>query len=359
VADVEICAPTTDGLFTIDQNLNYIPDLNVDTPSVKNGDVKTVNGNLVVTFKLKPNQKWSDGSPLTANDLVFGTKLAIAIGNSTGYDQITNFKVIDARTLQCTYNGQFAPFVPYAPVPEPQAYLQKKYGSTDMNTIASKFVTDLYNSPSDVTNGPYKISSWATGNIVLVPNPYYNAMPADKSHPRLAQLKFVTISGDESGLAAALGSPNAGVDKAEDFQASDLPVLYGSKYHITVQPALFVEHLELNEAGPLKDPKLRQALQYAIDKTSLFHQLFPAIKDPNTFLLKTALPNTSPWADKSAKLSEYNPAKAKALLKAAGYATDYNGPGKHLFLRFATTTTAVRQKDFQILSRDWAAVGIQ
>lgn len=362
VADTEVCTPMMDGLFTVDNHLNYIPDLNSDVPTQQNGEVKIVNGNMVVTFKLKPNLKYSDGTPLTVQDIIFDTKLEIAVGNSTGIDQITNMKAIDDRTLQVTYNGLYAPYIGFAPpATNPivsQAYLEKKYGTSDFNTIVSKFSNDLYNSPSDEWSGPFKLQSFSNGNIVEVPNPNYNALPPDSSHPRYAQFKFVTVSNDESSLAAALGSPNAGVNQAEDFQPSDLPLLYASKYHITVQPALFYEHLELNQNGPLKDIRLRQALQYAVNKVSLVHQLFPQVKDPASLVMRTPVPLASPWADNSVPISEYNVAKAKALLKSAGYSTDYNGPGKHLYLKFATTGATVRQKDFQILSKFWANVGV-
>jgi peptide/nickel transport system substrate-binding protein len=347
-------------LYTVDNHLNYIPYLATNIPTRSNGGVTISGGNTVVTYKLKPN-KWSDGTPETASDFVFGTKMCIDIGcGNSGLALITNLQAVNASTLRVTYKGLYAPYYSEgAPVSFPQHYLQKKYGTSDLKAIEAKFTTDSYNSPSDVFDGPFKIQSWTNGqSIVLAPNPGFSAFPAKSGHPLPAQIKFVNITSDEAGLATALQSSNSGVDKAEDFQATDLPVLEAGKYHITTQPALFVEHLELNQAGPLKDVRLRQALQYAIDKTALFKALFPQLNDPATYLLKSVLPNASPWANKSIPVSQYNPAKAKALLKAAGYSTDYNGPGKHLYLNFATTTTSVRQKDFQILSRYWANVGI-
>ncbi len=360
VANQEICGAMNTLLFIPDQNLNYFPYLATEIPTIKNGGAKIVNGNLVVTYKLRPN-KWSDGTDETASDFIFGTHLNLAIGNSLGIDQITAMKAVDSHTLQVTYKGTYAPYYTIGqPVSDPQHYFEKKYGSTDLKAIGAKYVNDTYGSPSDVFDGPYKIQSYTNGqSIVLTPNTGFAAFPSRASQPLPAQIKFVNITDNETGLATALQSASSGVDKAEDFQATDLPVLNNaSKYHITNQPALTVEHLELNQGGPLQDPKLRQALQYAVDKETLYHDLFPQVSDPKTFLLKSVLPNSSPWLNKSIGVSEYNPNKAKALLKAAGYATSYFGPGKHLYLTFATTTAPVRQKDFQILSRFWANVGI-
>lgn len=360
-----VCGGTMlDTLFLLDNKLNYQPDLASRIPSQKNGDVKVVNGNLQVTYRLKPNLKWSDGQPLTMDDIIFSVKVQLAAGSAFGLDQITNMSKVDNSTAVFTYKGIYAPFVAYGNPSGPllpQHYITKKYGSTDINTIAQKFATDNYNSPDDVFAGAFKIQSWTTNqSIVLAPNPYFTALPPAPGHQRLQQFVFKTISGNESDLATALGSPNAGVDVAENFQANDLPVLQRSRYKIDAVPSLTVEHVELNNAGVLKDVRLRQAVQYAVNKHALFHQLFPTIPDNqiNGFLLKTVLPNSSPYADKSAQISEYNPTKAKALLKAAGYDASYNGPGKHLTLIFATTSAPIRQKDVGIITRYLAEVGI-
>jgi peptide/nickel transport system substrate-binding protein len=361
VANQEVCAATWDSLFGLDNHLNYFPDLATNIPTFANGGAKTVGGNLVVTYVLKPNLRWSDGAPQTTRDLVFGTNLNLAIGNSFGIDQIKSMQVLDSRRLRVTYKGQYAPYYEFgAPIPLPQAYMQKKYGTSNIRAMASKFTNDVYNSPRDVFNGPFKIGSWTTGqSIVLVPNPYYNALPPASGHPRLAQIKFVNIASEEAALVAALGSPHAGVDKAEDFQVNDLPALNHTRYHISVTPELTVEHLELNQAGPLKDVRLRQALQYAIDKIALYKALFPNdAGDASKFVLRSILPNNSAWRDPSIGISPYNPAKARALMRAAGYSDQYSGSGRHLVLHFYTTRALIRQKDFQILSRYWAAVGV-
>ena len=364
VANQEICGAMQDSMVGLGPDLNYFPDLASEVPSTKNGDVKTVGGNLVVDWKFKPNQKFSDGSPEGASDFVFSVNESLALGNTFGLDQIQNMKILNPTTVEVTYKGIYAPFVAYgSPSPiYPQAYFVKKYGSSDPKAIAAKFGNDVYNSPSDVFNGPFKLQSYtANQSVVLVPNPYYTALPPAAGHPLPAQIVFKNVATNESGLVAQLSSPNSGVDKAEDFQAADLTALANAKgYKVSSVPELTVEHLELNQAGPLKDVRLRQALQYAINKHALYHALFPAVPENqiDNSLLKSVLPNNSPFRDPSIGISEYNPAKAKALLKAAGYATDYNGSGNHLSLRFATTQSTVRQLDFQVLSRDWASIGI-
>lgn len=361
-ASVEGCAAETyDSLAGINNHLADYADLATVLPTIKNGGVKIVGGNQVVTWTLKPNLKWSDGQPLTVDDAMFGVPLNLLNGNNTGLDQIKSMKKISDTVFQVTYKGVYAPYIDYGPTSVyPKHYLEKKYGTTDVTAIAKKFGLDAYNSPSDVFSGPYKIGSWTNGqSISLVPNPYYNALPAAAGHPRPSQIKFVTIASEEQALAQDLQSANAGVDAAEDFQTDDIPTLQGAKsYHIHSVPGLLIEHLELNEAGVLKDVRLRQALQYAVNKVELVHQLFPSLSDPSSIVERTSIPIPNRFYDSRLPISEYSPDKAKTLLKAAGYSTDYNGPGKHLYLKLVATQTGARVKDFGILARYWATVGI-
>jgi len=361
-SDIDVCTPMQDQLFTTDDHLTIRPDLVAYIPTTGNGGAGIVHGNLVVTYRLKPNLRWSDGVPLTADDVIFSVRVNLAVGNTFGLDQIATMTKLDDRTVRFTYRGVYAPYLAYGwPSPLlPRHHLQKKYGTTDVKKIANSVLTDYYNDPNDVWSGPYKLQSWSDGQtIVLVPNPYYSARSPAPGHPRLQQIKYVTVSTSGPNLSVDLHAPRIGIDMADGFEFDDLPRLTHTAYHITAQPALAVEHLELNQAGALRDVRLRQALQYAIDKRALFKELFPSVSNADDFLLRTVLPNASPWTDTSLRVSAYNPARARALLRAAGYADRYGGPGRHLTLNFVTFAgSSIRQTTFGILQKDWARVGI-
>jgi peptide/nickel transport system substrate-binding protein len=367
---VEACAAETyDSIWAFDQNLKYFPDLAQNIPTRQNGEVKVVNGNLVLTIKLKPNLKWSDGTPLTADDVVFSYPVDLKAGSWVPAP-LKSIKAIDAHTVQETFDGQYGAYLAYGqPSPVlPKHYLVKKYGTSDPAKIALKFANDPYNSPSDVNSGPYMVKSFtANQSVVLVQNPYYNALPAAPGHPRPSQIKFVAVTNEANALAQDLQSAHAGVDAAEDFQTDNLPVLSAAKhYHVHNLPGLFVEFLNINESGVLRNVRLRRALQLAVPKVTLYHQLFPTVRNPADFVLRTMTPLPNTFRDKTIPISKYDPAQALSLLKSAGYSTGcsapgpacYNAPGKHLQLRFAATQTSTRQKNFQILNRYWAAVGI-
>lgn len=372
VVQQEVCGGTMeDSLFLLDDRLTYQPDLALNVPSTRNGEVKIAGGKLLVTYRLKPNLKWSDGAPLTVDDFIFSVLVNIDAGNSAGLDQIQSMRKVDATTVVVTYKGQYAPFVAYGnPQPLlPRHYLIKKYGTSDPKAVAAKFLLDTYNSPSDVFSGAFKIGSWTAGSeIDLTPNPYYTALPPAPGHARLAGFRFKSYVGATAGssaLAVKLLSPQTDADQAEDFQYNDIALLRKSNYQVTSLPALYVEHLELNQGGVLKDVRLRQALQAALDKAALFKTVFPDLAgQTNDYLLHTVLPNLSPFDDKSEAFSAYNPQRARALLKTAGYS--YRDAGGHLirgakgqlYLNFATTSTTIRQQVEGLIAQSWARVGI-
>jgi ABC-type transport system substrate-binding protein len=70
VADVELAGAMVDGLLNFDENGHFFADLATEVPTSANGGIKVTNGVETVTYHLKPNQKWSDGSPITNADWV-------------------------------------------------------------------------------------------------------------------------------------------------------------------------------------------------------------------------------------------------------------------------------------------------
>src|SRR5579883_2505653 len=125
---VEACtAETYDSLIAYDQNLHYFPDLLQNIPTASNGEAKVVNGNLVLTLKLKPNLKWSDGSPITADDIVFSYPVDVAAGSWVA-TPLLSIKKIDNLTAQETFKGVYGAYIAYGwPSPLlPKAYITKK-----------------------------------------------------------------------------------------------------------------------------------------------------------------------------------------------------------------------------------------
>jgi peptide/nickel transport system substrate-binding protein len=401
-ANQQLIAFTSDSALGIDYLGNFYADLATAIPSTSNGGLKVTNGNEVITFHIKPGLKWSDGSPITAADWIapyyigYSTDSASLPGSEddqissvtvNGSDLVINIKGVLGSALQQLNPG-----------PDPWEYYQKKYSAPvtglDMNSfvpanvidpktdnikaslyassglkkLATTWNSDNYTSPNDLFDGPYKIQSWSPDQrYVFAANPYYTALPAAPGHPRPAIIQEVVLS--ETGttyiqdLKAA--STYSEIDSANDFTPDNITDLQQTKYQVANVPGLEYEHLDFNVAptyngapNPVADVRVRTALNYAINKFEYLKALSPA-ENPQVLSLASLIPASSPWSINSQlPQNPYSPAKAMALLKAAGYATSLNGSGKHLVLDYATTSKASRIKSAGLLQRYFALVGV-
>ncbi len=335
-------------------------------PTLANGDARVIGGSFRVTVHLKPTLRWSDGSPLTASDVLFGLKLNLdpAIGNSFGLDEIAHMAAPDAHTMVLTFGDTYGAYLAYAMPPAlPRAYFQRKYRSADIHALALAYRGDPYDSPSDVFSGPYRVAGVAPGQrLTLDPNPSYTAPAGAVSSGARPELRYVALSEDEAALARDLRSGQAGVDVALGLSPATLSELGGLAGGLQARalPSLAVEHLELNMATPaLRDIRVRQALQYAIDKRAFVRALFPAAVGAAAPVATSLIPAVSPYHDGSIPVSLYDPARARALLSAARYVTTPNGAGRHLTLTLVTVRDLTRQREADLLTKSLAAVGVR
>jgi len=334
-------------LVGFDDRLRPYAALAARVPTLANGDVRVTGGGMTVTIHLKPGLRFSDGSPLTSSDVAFGllVNLDAAIGNSFGLDEIAHYVTPDARTVVLQFGDLYGAYLAYALPPAlPRRYFERKYHTSNIHALALAYRRDPYASPSDVFSGPYRVVEVAPGQrLTLASNPYFTALRAAGTRP---ELRYTVLSYDESALAQDLRARDAGVDLALGLGPATLPGLRGLPgLRVTTSPSLTVEHLELNQATPvLRSLGVRQALQLVIDKRALVRALFPA---------------SSPYHGSSIGVSPYNPAGARRLLAAAGYATTSNGAGRHVMLSLVTTNDPTRQREADLIARAWAAIGVR
>jgi peptide/nickel transport system substrate-binding protein len=152
-------------LVGFDAQLHPYAGLAARVPTLQNGDVRVQGGGMRVTVHLRPGLRFSDGSPLTAADVVFGLRLNrdIALGNSFGLDEIARISAPNPQTVVLQFADLYGAYLAYAMPPAlPRAYLQHKYHSTDLHTLALSYARDPYNSAQDVFSGPYHIGEMAS-----------------------------------------------------------------------------------------------------------------------------------------------------------------------------------------------------
>ncbi len=346
-------------LMQVDTKGNYVAsDLLVEAPTEQNGGIKE--NPFTITYKLKPEAVWDDGSQITSEDVKFTwdaiMKTTGTVGTS-GYDQITSISTTDPKTAVITFK-------------QPYAAWGDLFGSTSANGVVLKkaaFGTkvDLKNDMQTsygFSGGPWKLTSYSQQQIVLVRNDkYWNK---DKI-PNLDQVTLVPRTEQSTELnSLRTGEALSAYPQPTPAITKQLAVP-GLKY--TSGAGNTYEGLWLNHgAFPFDDPQVRLAFGYAMDRQGVIDSLYKA-DFPDLKVLNCAgwVPNVSDWCDNNqfADLT-YQPDKAKSTLQAAGWTMGGDGiftkGGKRLSIQFSTTAGNKTREDTQQLLKEKAkAAGVE
>ncbi|CAM3858702.1 ABC transporter substrate-binding protein [Mesobacillus zeae] len=259
------------------------------------------------TLKLRKGVKFHDGTDFNAEAVVFnferwkaGNKERFYYYNSQFGDVIKEVKAVDEHTVEFTLNRVLAPFYknlamsPFA-IASPAA-VEKHGGKFTENPVGT---------------GPFKFKEWKRNDkVTIVKNENY----WKKGLPKLDSVIFRVIPEN----SARLNALNTGeVDLIDGVNFSDVKSIEkNDKLQTFFRPSLNVAYLGLNnERGPLKDKKVRQALNYAVDKKALVDAFYAGAAEPAV----NPMPKTVAGYNDAVKDYEYDPEKAKQLLKEAGY----------------------------------------
>lgn len=356
---------TTDGmiarlmfepLVSADAKGNTVPILVTEVPTGQNGGISK--DGLTVTYHMRKDAKWTDGVPVTSKDVKFSYDAIMNPKNNiisrNGYDDIAKLDTPDDNTVVVHLKQKFAPFVNTffaesdQPYPVAPAHVLSKY--PDINTIP-------FNNSPDVSDGPFKFVRWVHGDhIELAANPNFFI-----AKPKLDRITIRIVT-DENTTVNLLRTHD--VDWM--FQASitnypkvkDIPET--TLHWVDVNG---YEDVQLNAQRPyLKDVRVRQAVQYAIDKqrivdTLTFGQNKIALEDQPPFM----------WSyNGTLKPIPHDVAKAKQLLSQAGWTpgpdgiVQKNGEKLTLVLVSNNSNATRRQNAVQIQSmlKD-AGIGVE
>jgi ABC-type transport system substrate-binding protein len=193
--------------------------------------------------------------------------------------------------------------------------------------------------------GPYLLKSYRQGSsIVLTKNPkYWNS----KAYP-LGGVNFTQVT---QGPEAATALTSGAVDMIQ-VEPENYPQLKGdSNVGISVAKSYDYMAIELRQnTGPFANEKVRAALEYAVDRRALNKVVFDGLGEP----AYQAVPSWSPGYSKSLGTADaYNPSKAKAMLKAAGFT---NGVPFTLIIPSGDATFA---RAVALLQQELAAAGFK
>jgi len=282
----------------------------------------TASGNTW-TFKLRPGVKFSDGSPLTAADVVFTLDRVGKVPNSPSsykvyLQKVEKVEAVDPLTVRITTS-------------EPYPLLPTNMGSLPIMSAKAaagpapegKTTTELNAGNGLVGAGPYKFVSWKRGSeIIFERNPYYWG-PA----PAWDRVIYRPISNPAARVAALLAGD---VDMVEDPPTDDLERLQKDpKLTVVTKASNRIIYVALDQHGeptpgiqgtngknPLLDKRVREALSLAIDRQALVSRTMGGVATAAAQLLPYPMFGASKNLVTPAKA---DPERARALLKEAGY----------------------------------------
>jgi peptide/nickel transport system substrate-binding protein len=282
----------------------------------------TASGNTW-TFKLRPGVKFSDGSPLTAADVVFTFDRVAKVPNSPSsfkiyLQNVTKVEAVDPLTVRITTSH------PYPLLPTNMAQLPIMSAKAASGPAPEgKTTTELNGGNGLVGAGPYKFVSWKRGaEIVFERNPYYWG-----PKPAWDRVIYRPISNPAARVAALLAGD---IDVAEDPPTDDLERLQKDpKLNVVTKASNRIIYVALDQHGepspgiqgtngknPLLDKRVREALSLAIDRQALVSRIMSGIATPAAQLLPYPMFGASKSLVTPVKA---DPEHAKALLKEAGY----------------------------------------
>ncbi|XZO04482.1 MAG: ABC transporter substrate-binding protein [Microcoleus sp.] len=350
-----------------------------------------------IVFTLREGLKWSDGEPMTTDDIIFsydkiyfndkipsGLKDTLRVGMSR---QFPKLKKLDSRRVEFSVAEPFAPFIRYAggiPI-LPAHILQESISNTDSEgkpKFLSTWGTDT-DPKKIVGNGQYRMLSYTPNQrVVLERNPYFWRKDTQgTTQPYIQQIVWQIIENTDTQL---LNFRSGDLDSL-DVQPEVFPLLKREekrgKYTVfnggpdtgSVFMCFNLNQGRNAQNQPFVDPiksrwfatkEFRQAIAYGINRDAMTNNIYRGLGAP----LHSPIPAQSPFylsPKEGLKTYNYDPKKAKELLLTAGF--KYNDAGDLLDregnkVRFTLLMAAgkkVREQMGTQIKQDLGKLGIQ
>jgi peptide/nickel transport system substrate-binding protein len=305
-ASHEIAGLIFNGLVKYDENLNIVGDLAESWDISEDG--------LQITFHLRKGVKWTDGVEFTADDVMFGYKTIIDENTPTPYKedylQVKKAEVLDKYTFRVTYEKPFAP----ALISWGNLVVLPKH------LLEGKKITETPLRRAPIGMGPFIFKKWIPGQeLILDANKdYFEGRPYLDRYiyriipdPATMFLELQTGGIDMMGLTPLQYTKQTNTEFfKKNFRKYRYPVFSYTYFGFNLRHPWF------------KDKRVRQAFAHAIDKQEIIDVVLFGL---GRIATGPYVPGT--WAyNPDVKRYEYNPEKAKRLLKEAGW-VDIDGDG--------------------------------
>lgn len=348
--------------YTVD--LMFLPLVELDKHSNFEGmladSIKTEDS-IHFTIHINDKAKWSDGKPVTAEDLAYSIRMMASpvIANATymlysfegtddagfvesGSDSMSGLTVVNEKTLQITakyplsltsFQNMYGRYLRALP-----KHVLEKYSDEEIMTL------DWFNHP-DVVNGPYILTDYDADHfITFTANKGYW-----KGTPNVDNLNMKIVDGSQIYAGLQSGEIDITQMTMTAIPESDYESIEALDTVTAVFGAPVTNQSVFIQTANLTDKRIRKALVYAIDRQLLVNQMLKGHGE----VIDGFVSSASPYYDDDVEPIQYNPDKARELLQEAGW----DGSRTLRFYVWSGDSTFVNAA--QLIVAQWAEVGVK
>lgn len=306
--DQDLCRLLFRGLTRLDQNGRVVPDLAEAWTATPDG--------LSYTFRLRPNQFWHDGEPVTVDDVLFTIEMVQAPDTQVVPDlaelwRSVDVEPVDDMAVRFVLNEPFAPFLDYTTIGLLPRHLWQDVAPSELTS------SSLNQTP--VGTGRLRVAQISADRVVLEPSPFqgedvpYISELEFRFYPDYPSIYTAFTEGEIDGISRVLPGDLALAQERDDLQIfSAMESVYLS----------IVFNLDSADVPFFQDMRVRQALYYATDRSALVDE----VANGQGVVAHSPIPANS-WAHTDdVQTYLFDPVKARMLLDEAGW-IDADGDG--------------------------------
>jgi ABC-type transport system substrate-binding protein len=337
-----------DGLVALDPGLHIVPAL-ADTWTISRDG-------RVYTLHVRDGVRFHDGTPLTADDVVFSVKRLLDPARQKASIGVSYLQVVEGAPAFNAGRSRDLPGVTALDPHQVEIKLTQPYLSfldvlamDDLRIVPEEALARMGEAAfrrAPVGTGPFRFESWTDTELRLAANPSYfggepyldqvvimfpHADEHDGGNARFRHGETEMVEPNSDTLASLLGDPAVEVHRYQDLSVSFLGLNTG--------------------IAPLTDLAVRRAIAHAIDRKSLAG-LSPSTRREATGILPPGLPSYSP----APKALAFDPEMARRLLAQSGHAGGRGLPPIKFYTAQSDSTAVIRT--VERLRQNLAAVGI-